>query len=107
MILGLGHHCLKKRCFWGKMKGTTLKEMALLKMLLQKKTNATPKHIRTLLCILRHKNTYLSIEDIKKNTLIENKELEKIMQSFSKNKFVEKEGCLYKKINGEKIAEII
>ncbi len=106
MVLGLGHHCLKKGVLW-KMEGTTLKEMALLRMLLQKKNNATPKHIRTLLCILRHKNTYLSIKDIEKNTLIKNEELEKIMQSFSKNKFIEKEGCLYKKINEEKIAEII
>jgi len=84
-----------------------LKEIALLRMLLQKKPNATPKHIRTLLCILRHKNTYLSIEDIEKNTLIKNEELEKIMQSFSKNRLVEKEGCLYKKNSGEKIAEMI
>ncbi len=89
------------------MEGTTLKEAALLRMLLQQKPNASPKYIRTLLCILRHKNTYLSIKDIEKNTLVENCELKKIMQTFSKSKFVEKEGCLYKKINEEKIAEII
>ncbi len=84
-----------------------MKEAASLRVLFQKAPNASPKHVRALLCILRHKNTYLSMKDIEKNTFIKNSELKKIMQSFSKSRLVEKEGCLYKKIDGEKIVEII
>lgn len=87
--------------------GLTIKELALLFILLDRIPKAKAKHVRTLLCILRNKNNYLSIEEIEKNTLILNGELKKIMQCFAKNNLVEKDGCLYKKPAEEKIAEII
>ena len=87
--------------------GTTLKEAAMLRILSQKVPEAGPMHVMALLCILREKNSYFSLEDIEKNTLIRNGELKKIMDVLSKNSIVEKEGCLYRRPESEKIAEII
>ena len=89
------------------MTGTTVKEAAMLRILAQKVPEAGPSHVMALLCILREKNSYFSLEDIEKNTLIRNGKLKKIMDAFSKNCIVEKDGCLYRKLESEKIAEII
>ncbi len=85
--------------------GTTIKEVAVLRLLLQEK--ASPSHVRVALCILKQKNTYLSLEDIEKETLLKNGKLKKIMNYLAGKKLVQKEGCLFKKFEFEKIAEII
>lgn len=89
------------------MTGTTVKEAAMLRILSQKVPEAGPSHVRALLCIMREKNSYFSLDDVERNTLIRNGKLKKIMDAFSKNSIVEKEGCLYRKLEFEKIAEII
>ncbi len=89
------------------MQGTTVTEAAFLRFLFERVPNATQRHVRALLCILRAKDSYLSMQEIEKNTLIGNGELRKIMHSFSKNRLVQKDGCLYRKPESEKIAEII
>lgn len=87
--------------------GLTISEIAVLKTMLKRIPKASSSHLRALLCILEEKECYLSLEEIRKNTLLEGKVLEKIMQSLSKNSLVQKEGCLYRKIEQEKIVEII
>lgn len=96
-----------QRCRGVLVQGLTIKELALLFILFDRIPKAKAKHVMALLCIMRNKNSYLSMEEIGRNTLILDAELEKIMRCFAKNKLVEKDGCLYKKPMEEKIAEII
>ncbi len=86
--------------------GASVKEIALLKIA-EGIPNASQKHARTLLFIHGHKNTYFSLKELQQKTLIENKELEAILEELAKKRLLEKEGCLYKKPEKEKIAEII
>lgn len=99
--------CPGKKKGWIKLEGITIRELALILILLQKNPKAKARHLMALLCIMRSKNRYLSMEEIENNTLIVNGELKKIMDCFAKNSLVEKDGCLYKKPMEEKIAEII
>lgn len=89
------------------MPGTTLGELALLRIMQKSIPDATPKHARVLLCIIRQKNNYLSLKEIEQESLVQDHELEKVMSGLSKNNLVQKEGCLFKKPVGEKIVEMI
>ena len=87
--------------------GTTVTELAMIRLLLKKNPDITPAHLRTMLWLLKEKNSYFSLEEIEKSTLSKNREIKKIMKCLEKNNFLEKDGCLYKKPEKEKIAEII
>jgi len=85
----------------------TISELALLRLLQKQIPKASASHARTLMCILGKKESYQTIEEIAKSTLLENRALEKIMKALEQNRLVQKEGCLYRKPNEEKIVEII
>jgi len=87
--------------------GATISDLAAIRLLLKKDPNAGPKQVRALLCIMKHKTSYFSLKEIEQSQHIKNGELKKIMQSFSKKQLVQKEGCLFKKIECEALAEII
>ena len=89
------------------MGGMSVREFALLKLFLQKRQKISPVQFRALLCVLAQKDTYLSPEDIGQAGIVSPKELEKILKSFAREQLLEKEGCLYKKPECEKIAEAI
>lgn len=74
---------------------------------MERTQKVSPRHVRTLLWILRGKNNYFSLEELEKNTLVGNGELKRIMQSLTENELLQKDGCLYRKPEREKIAEII
>ena len=85
----------------------TLGELVMLLLLLEKNSNPAPKEVRALLCILGKKNSYLSLEELGKSTLIQDRELRRVMQTLAQKQLVQKEGCLYRKPESEKIARII
>ena len=87
--------------------GLTVKELASLQLLQKRIPNARARHVRALLCILSQSNSYISIEDIEKGSLIEGKDLQKVMDCLARKKLVEMDGCLYKKPEEEKIAALI
>lgn len=89
------------------MGGLSVREFALLKLFLQKKQKISPVQFRALLCVLAQKETYLSPKEIGQNSAVSQKELEKILKSFAKEQLIEKDGCLYKKPECERIAEAI
>jgi len=82
-------------------------ELAILIKVLEKTPNLKRKHLIALFCILMDKNSYFSLEEMEKLTLLENGELEKVLNSFESQKLLERDGCLYKKPESEKIVEII
>ena len=84
----------------------TVKEVALLK-LVQRIPKASAKHERTMLWLHGHKNSYFSLKEIGENTLLKDSELEKILEALEEKKLLEREGCLYKKPEKEKIAEML
>ena len=53
------------------MQGTTVWELALLLMLLEKNPRASPRHARAMLCILKDKNNYFSLEELEKKHIQE------------------------------------
>jgi len=85
----------------------TLNEIAFLKLVQEKIPNSSQMHVRAMLCILGKKNSYLSFQEIERDSLIADSKLRKILKAFAKKKLVEKEGCLYKKPESEKLVEII
>jgi len=85
----------------------TLGELVLILLLQEKISNATRNHVNALLYIIGQKNEYLSLDEMGESTLIKAKDLRKIMQALAKKRLVQKEGCLYRKPESEKIAEII
>ncbi|MCX6799465.1 MAG: hypothetical protein NTW59_05220 [Candidatus Diapherotrites archaeon] len=85
----------------------TIVELACLRLLKRKVPKASPQQMSAMLCLMREKQSYLSLEEISGSTRIHNSELQKIMRSLAKEQLVEKEGCLYKKPELQKIAELI
>jgi beta-N-acetylglucosaminidase len=90
----------------GEEMGASISEIALLKIV-EKIPQASQKHARTMLFIHGHKNTYFSLKELSQKTLIEQKELERILEELAGKKLLEKEGCLYKKPEKEKIGELL
>jgi len=87
--------------------GMSVVEFALLKLFLQKRQKISAKQFRALLCVLARNETYLSPEEIGKGRVVSENELQKILRQFTKERLFEREGCLYKRLEGERIAEAI
>ena len=85
----------------------TISELAYLRLLRERMPNASQQHVKTMICLLREKQSYLTIEDIENSTKIHNGELKKIMNSLKGKKLVETDGCLFKKPESKKIIEIM
>ncbi len=87
--------------------GITVSELAYLRILRERVPNATPQHVKTMLCLLHERQSYLTLEELEQSTKIHNGELRKIMRQFTAKRLVEREGCLFKKPGTERIVEII
>jgi hypothetical protein len=85
----------------------SVREFALLKLFLQKRQRISPVQVRALLCVLGQKQAYLSLEEIEEKSLLSQRELEKILKGFAREQVLERQGCLYKKPEEEKIVEVI
>ena len=90
-----------------KLPGATLEELTYLRLLAERAQNATQLHVRIILCMLRAKQEYFTLEEIIFAAKATPAQAERTMRSLAQNGIVEKDGCLYKKPHCESIIEKI
>jgi len=76
-------------------------------MLVERVPGISPQHLKAMLWLMQEKQSYTTLEEIMRSTKIRERELLKIMRTFAEKNLVEQDGCLFKKPDTQKIAEII
>ncbi len=89
------------------LEGVNITELAYLRLLRERVPNASPQHVLALLCLLREKDSWVTMHELEQSTTIHNGELKKIMQQFAAKQLVEQDGCLFRRPERERILAII